>query len=327
MSTLEMIHAAAKRGEGKIQRTPLLHSDFLDEIAGRRLLVKAECLQTTGSFKFRGGWSAVSALEEATRARGVIAYSSGNHAQGVAMAAKILGAPAVIIMPKDAPELKLANTRAMGAEVVLYDRYSEDRDQVGNEIAEARGLHLIKPYDNEYVIAGQGTCGLEIAEQAAEAGVASGEVLVCCGGGGLTSGVALACSENAPGLKVRPVEPENYDDVARSLASGRRESIDGRPPSICDAIVTPSPGEITFPILSAHCGAGIVVNETEVLNAMRLAFNRLKIVVEPGGAVALAAALFHSDKIESDAVIAVATGGNVDSEMFAKALATEGQQP
>jgi len=327
MSTLEMIHAAGARAQGITRRTPLLHSEFLDEVAGRRVLVKAECLQITGSFKFRGGWSAVSGLEEATRKRGVIAYSSGNHAQGVAMAAKMLGAPAVIIMPEDAPAMKLANTRAMGAEVVLYDRYSEDRDAVGREISEARGLHLIKPYDNEYVIAGQGTCGLEIAEQAAEAGADRAEVLVCCGGGGLTSGVALACSEQAPGLRVRPVEPENYDDVARSLVSGKRESIDGRPPSICDAIVTPSPGEITFPILNAHCGSGIVVNETDVLNAMRLAFTRLKVVVEPGGAVALAAALFHGDKIESDTVIAVATGGNVDSEMFAKALQTEGQKP
>ncbi len=320
-----MIHAAAKRGEGQVRRTPLLQSDFLDELAGRRILIKPECLQVTGSFKFRGGWSAVSALDEETRKRGVIAYSSGNHAQGVALAAKRLGVPAVIIMPEDAPELKLANTRAMGAEVVLYDRYSEDRDRVGNAIAAQRGLHLIRPYDNEYVIAGQGTCGLEIAEQAHELGVETADLLVCCGGGGLTSGVALACSEAAPGLTIRPVEPENYDDVVRSLASGQREEIAGRAPSICDAIVTPSPGELTFPLLKAHCGPGIVVNEDEVLAAMAQAFTRLKLVTEPGGCVSLAAALFHGKEIEADTVIAVITGGNVDTAMFERALATQGK--
>ena len=318
---IDMIRAAATRLEGHARRTPLLTSPFLDEIAGRRVIVKPECLQHTGSFKFRGGWSAVSALDEATRKRGVIAFSSGNHAQGVAYAAARHNAPAVIIMPNDAPRLKIDNTRALGAEVVLYDRPGgEAREEVGDRIAAERGLTLIKPYDEPQVIAGQGTCGLEIATQAAEMGVTSGDVLVCCGGGGLTSGIALALEADAPGLRARPCEPQGFDDTARSLASGKIEHNTKTSGSLCDAIITPAPGEITFPILSRLCGPGLVVTEDEALHAMALAFLRLKIVVEPGGAVALAAALFHGDKIEGDNVIAVTTGGNVDPEVFKLAL-------
>ncbi|MBX5000466.1 threonine ammonia-lyase [Rhizobium lentis] len=320
MASIEMIVAARARLRGHIRRTPLLSSPFLNEIAGRRLFVKAECLQHSGSFKFRGGWSAVSGLDPAVRARGVIAFSSGNHAQGVALAAKLHGVPSVIIMPSDAPKLKIDNTRAFDAEVVLYDRANEDRDEIGARLSAERGLTLIKPFDEPLVIAGQGTTGLEISEQAEDEGVKSAEVLVPCGGGGLTSGIALALEASAPSFRVRPCEPENFDDTTRSLASGRIErnaSISG---SICDAILTPQPGTITFPILERLAGAGIVVTEEEVLRAMALAFARLKIVVEPGGAVALAAALFHGGALESDNVIAVTSGGNVDAHIFAKAL-------
>ena len=317
---IDMIRAAAKRLQGHARRTPLLSSPFLDEIAGRQLYVKAECLQHTGSFKFRGGWSAVSALDDATRARGVIAFSSGNHAQGVALAAKLHGVPAVIIMPEDAPTLKIDNTRALGAEVVLYDRLNEDRDALGDRLSRERGLTLIKPFNEPQVIAGQGTCGLEIAEQAAEHGIETADVLICCGGGGLTSGIALALEADAPGLRARPCEPEGFDDVARSLASGGIKRNNRMGGSICDAIVTPEPGDLTFPIMHRLCGAGLVVTDEECLHAMSLAFTRLKIVVEPGGAVALAAALFHGDQIEGDTVIAVTTGGNVDAPMFLRAL-------
>ncbi|MGR3452468.1 threonine ammonia-lyase [Pseudooceanicola sp.] len=314
------IEAAADRLAGHIRRTPLLTSPFLDEIAGRRVFVKPECLQHTGSFKARGAWSAISALEPEVRAKGVIAFSSGNHAQGVAWAAKMHGIPAVIIMPSDAPALKIANTRAYGAEVVLYDRLTEDRDKIGAEMAEARGLSLVKPFDAPMVIAGQGTTGLEIAEQAAEAGVNRADVLVCCGGGGLTSGIALAQADRAPGLRVRPVEPEGFDDVARSLAAGEIRRNDTMGGSLCDAIVTPQPGDLTFPIMSALCGPGLAVSDDEALSAMAEAFLRLKIVAEPGGAVALAAALNRKDRIEGDAVIAVVSGGNVDPAMYARAL-------
>ncbi|KIC12563.1 threonine ammonia-lyase [Leisingera sp. ANG-M1] len=321
MTSIAMIEAAAERLKSHARVTPLLSSPFLDEIAGRRLFVKAECLQHTGSFKFRGGWSAVSALPENDRKRGVIAYSSGNHAQGVAAAAKAHGAPAVIVMPADAPQLKIQNTRDLGAEVVLYDRAGgESREAVGAQHAEERGLTLIKPYDEPLVIAGQGTTGLEIAEQAAAEGVTQADVLVNCGGGGLSSGIALALEARAPGLRVRPVEPEGFDDVTRSLATGEVQQNPSLSGSICDAILTPQPGEITFPILSRLCGPGIVITEDEAMRAMALAFLRLKIVLEPGGAASLAAALFHADQIKGDAVFAVATGGNVDAELFREAL-------
>lgn len=320
MTSIEMIVAARHRLQGHARRTPLLSSPFLNDLAGRRIFVKAECLQHTGSFKFRGGWSALSGLPSEARLRGVMAYSSGNHAQGVALAAKRHNVPSVILMPSDAPKLKIDNTRAFGAEVVLYDRATEDRDAIGNRLSEERNLTLIKPYDEPLVIAGQGTTGLEIAEQAEEEGIKTAEVLVPCGGGGLSSGVALALEASAPGLMVRTCEPENFDDTARSLAAGdyvRNATTAG---SICDAIVTPTPGKITFPILQRLAGAGIVVSEEEALRAMALAFKRLKVIIEPGGAVALAAALFHGKALTGDTVIAIASGGNVDAELFAAAL-------
>lgn len=321
MTSLSLIEAAAGRLKGHARVTPLLSSPFLSEIAGRRVLVKPECLQHTGSFKFRGAWSAVSAMDPDLRRHGVIAFSSGNHAQGVALAARAHGIPAVIIMPQDAPAVKIDNTRALGAEVVLYDRAGgEDRDAIGRQYAETRSLTLIKPFDDAQVIAGQGTVGLEIAKQAAEQGIETAEVLVCCGGGGLTSGVALALEAHAPRMRVRPVEPEGFDDVARSLAAGDIVSNAAPSGSLCDAIVTPEPGQMTFPLLSRLCGPGLAVSDDEALQAMALAFSRLRIVLEPGGAVALAAALFHSDKIKGETVIAVATGGNVDAALFQEAL-------
>lgn len=315
------IRAAHERIRGAVRRTPLLGSPFLDDIAGRRVLVKAEPLQHTGSFKYRGAMASLTALDATTRQRGVIAYSSGNHAQGVAQAAREFGVPAVIVMPSDAPAVKVANTRAMGAEVVLYDRAREAREKIGARIADARGLTLVKPYDAPETIAGQGTCGLEIA---AEVGADACDVLVCCGGGGLTAGIALALEAEAPGLRVRPVEPEGYDDVTRSLEARRIVANASQSGGLCDAILTPQPGALTFPILRRLCGPGIVVSDAEVLKAMALAFARLRLVIEPGGAVALAAALFHGTALEGDTVIAVASGGNVDPAMFAAAISGTG---
>lgn len=322
---IEMIEAAAERIKGHARRTPFLTSPFVDEIAGRRVFLKPEALQHTGSFKFRGAWSAVSSLTDNALKAGVIAFSSGNHAQGVALAAREHGTSAVIVMPADAPEMKISNTRALGAEVVLYDRESEDRDEIGARLATKRGLTLIKPYDEPLVIAGQGTVGLEIVEQAIVLGVDARDVLICCGGGGLTSGIALALEAKAPNMRARPVEPENFDDVTRSLEAGeikRNKSLSG---SICDAIITPQPGDLTFPILNRLCGPGIVVPEEDCLRAMAVAFARLKIVLEPGGAIALAAALYHGDKIEGNDVIAVASGGNVDADVFQMALTKYGK--
>ncbi len=321
--TIKDVRSARRRLEGTARITPLLEDPLVNRAAGRRVLVKAECLQLTGSFKFRGAWSALSALSEEARGRGVIAYSSGNHAQGVAHAAERLGIPAVIVMPADAPALKIANTEAYGADVVTYDRAGgESREEIGAALAEERGLTLIKPYDEPLVMAGQGTAGLEIAGQARAMGVTRGDVLVCCGGGGLSAGLAVALAAEAPGLRVRPVEPEGFDDTRRSLEAGERLSNESAEGSICDAILTPAPGELTFPILSRLAGPGIAVSDEAVLGAMAEAFRRFKLVLEPGGAVALAAALSKAEEIEGDQVIAILSGGNVDPAMFRRALDT-----
>lgn len=311
----EMIRQAARRLHGHAQRTPILWSPFLDEIAGRRVYVKAEALQHTGSFKFRGAWSAISALSADQLKTGVIAYSSGNHAQGVARAARAHGSSAVIVMPSDAPLSKINNTKGLGAEVVLYDRAHDDRDAMGDAIAAERGLTLIKPFDDPQVIAGQGTIGLELRDQLPDH---TGQVLVCCGGGGLSSGIALALEETP--MQVRPVEPEGFDDVTRSLSAGRILRNPATTGSICDAILSPQPGDVTFPIMHRLCGPGVVVSDEQCLHAMALAFAHLKLVLEPGGAIALAAALFHGDQVEGDEVIAMASGGNVDAGTFALAL-------
>lgn len=319
MTDVAAIRAAAARARG-IRRTPLLEAPGLDRLAGRRVLVKAECLQVTGSFKARGAWAAISALSGAERQRGILAYSSGNHAQGVAWAAAAHGAPAVIVMPSDAPAVKIDGTKAHGAEVVLYDRGRDDRDALGAGLAAERGLTLIPPFDHAEVIAGQGTVGLELAAEVAEAGVARADVLVPCGGGGLSAGIALALEAEVPGLRVRTAEPAGFDDMARSLAEGERLSNAATTGSICDAILTPRPGALTFPILRRLAGPGFAVSDDEALAAVSAAFRHLHIVLEPGGAVALAAALFHGQAIDGDAVICVASGGNVATETFVRAI-------
>ena len=319
MSDIGRVRRAAERLAGNVRRTPLLSSPVIDRVAGRRVWVKAECLQHTGSFKARGAWAAVSALPEGTR--GVLAVSSGNHAQGVARAARAHGLEAVVVMPADAPAVKRDGTRDLGAEVVLYDRAGEDRDAIAARLCAQRGLALIRPFDDPEVIAGQASVGLEIAEQAAELGLTDADVLICCGGGGLTAGIALALEAEAPRLRPRTVEPEGFDDTARSLAAGRVLRNDRMAGSLCDALLTPQPGALTWPIVARRCGPGLVVTEAEALRAMSLAFAGLKLVLEPGGAVALAAALFHGERIAGAEVIAVASGGNVTPEVFAQALA------
>jgi len=313
------IRKAAENLKPVAVRTPMLESQYLNDVAGRRVLVKAEVLQRTGSFKFRGAWNAISTLDDAVRKRGVIAYSSGNHAQGIAAAAALYGIPAIVVMPEDSPTLKLENTKALGATVVTYDRANgESREAVGEAMADKQGLTLIRPYDDPMVIAGQGTCGLEIAEQADQMGVTRADVLVCCGGGGLSAGIAIALHHTAPDLRLRPVEPDSADDTCRSLVAGTRLANVDQPDSFCDAIVTPMPGELTFPVLQALAGPGISVSDDAVLKAMGQALMRLKLVVEPGGAVALAAALDGSS-VEGEAVICVVTGGNVDVNLLAAA--------
>lgn len=314
------IEEAARRIEGLAVRTPLLESPLLNDRIGRRLLVKPECLQRTGSFKFRGATNKIRAYGDDLKPGGVVAYSSGNHAQGVAAAAKMAGIPALIVMPEDAPAIKRANTEAWGAEVRLYNRYSESREEIGEAIAAERGAVLVRPYDDPQVIAGQGTVGLEIHQQLAELGVEPEALACCCGGGGLMAGVALALAETRPGLPLYAVEPADFDDTARSLASGHRETVPSEARSICDAVLTPSPGVITFEINRRLLAGAVGVTDDEVKAAMRAAFQDLKIVAEPGGAVALASVL--AKKIPGNGpVVAVVSGGNVDAEMFRSALA------
>jgi threonine dehydratase len=310
------LRAAARRMAGVVRRTPLLASPALDRIAGRPVWVKAECLQVTGSFKARGAWNALACLPAALRARGVLAVSSGNHGQGVAHAAARLGVPCTVLMPADAPAVKAQGVRAWGGQVVTFDRQAEDRDARAAALAAEAGLTLIRPFDDPAVIAGQGTVGIEIAAQTRAARFAPAEVLVCCGGGGLAAGIALAL-DGAAG-QVRTVEPAGFDDMARSLAAGRRVANPSATGSICDAILTPMPGALTFPVLAARAGPGLTVSDDEALQAMALAFTHLRIVLEPGGAVALAAALFRPGG--TGPVVAVASGGNVDPALFAEAL-------
>lgn len=324
LPTVEDIRAAAARLKPVARLTPLLEAPLLNEALGARILIKPEVLQRTGSFKFRGAYNTVAQLDEAAKKRGVVAFSSGNHAQGVAHAAALLGAPATIVMPKDAPAIKIANTKAYGATVVTYDRHTENREAIGQRIAEERGLTLIRPYDDARVIAGQGTVGLELIEQALALGAKPDLVLCPAGGGGLIAGVSTAVQAAVPGLAVYACEPVGLDDTARSLAAGKRLGNDPAARSYCDALLAPMPGEITFEINRKTLSGGLVVTDHEVALAMAAAFKFLKIVVEPGGAVALAAALTGKLAIKGKTVAIVLSGGNVDPETYRAVLAEAG---
>ena len=317
--SLDDIKAAADRIAAHSIRTPLLESPQVNDWLGFRLLVKCENLQHTGSFKLRGATNAVMSLPNSVT--DVVASSSGNHAQAVARAASRRGMRAVIVMPEDAPALKIEGTRAYGAEIVTYDRYAESREEIGGNIAADRNAELIRPFEDLRVIAGQGTIGLEIAAQCAELGVAPQHVISCCGGGGLIAGVSLALTSRMPATKVWAAEPEGFDDTIRSLESGKIVSVDPASRSICDAVVTPSPGETTFAINRTTLAGGFAVSDELVLQVMATTFKHLKLVIEPGGAVALAAALDGRLSSGTDCAVAVASGGNVDPEMFARALA------
>ena len=318
--TIKEIEQAYSELATQVVRTPILHSPRLDALAGRRIVVKAECLQRTGSFKYRGASHALNSLDGDEKASGVIAYSSGNHAQGVALAARERGVPATIVMPNDAPENKISNTRGYGATVVTYERGVESREAIGDSIATRKGLTLIKPYDDCRVIAGQASVGVEISQQCTELGIDGFSVLCCCGGGGLSAGIALALEAYNPGARLHTCEPEAFDDTARSLITGSRQTNPTETGSICDAILTPSPGELTFPILQRLAGHGLIASDEQVLKAIAIAFDTLKLVVEPGGAIALAAALFSQELPESDTLVVVISGGNVDPKIFQKAL-------
>jgi len=312
------IHAAARQLLGHSVITPLLRSAELDAHSNARVWLKAECLQRSGSFKFRGAFNALRQLHQQQQQQGVVAWSSGNHAQGVAAAAAELNIAATIVMPADAPQIKVANTRALGAQIISYDRYREDREQIGREFASTSGATIIAPYDNYQVMAGQGTCGLELIDQLPADEGPLDMLLVCCGGGGLTAGIATAFAHHSPHTQIYAVEPQHYDDHARSWQSGQREqnSADA-PASICDALLAPQPGALTFPINRALVTGVVTVTDNMVRQAIRYAFSRLKLVIEPGGAVALAALLNQCLDFTGKRVGIIVSGGNIDAALFA----------
>ncbi|MGI9018079.1 MAG: threonine ammonia-lyase [Euzebya sp.] len=300
--------------------TPLLESPRLNARLGGRLLVKAESLQRVGAFKFRGAINRISRLTVQEQERGVLAFSSGNHAQAVAHAAQLFGVSAVIVMPSDAPAIKIRNTREYGAEVVLYDRYSQDREAVGRALAAERDLVVVPPYDDPHIIAGQGTLGLEVIRQAAEAGARLDAFAVPISGGGLTAGCMLAFEAESPDTLRYGVEPVDFDDTRRSLEAGEPVVNDPRARSICDAVQTPTPGRLTWPITSRLLTGVVTVSDEEALQAMAVAAEELKIVVEPGGVIALAAALMGRIEVRDRTVAVVCSGGNTDAEMVTRAL-------
>jgi len=317
MIDIAAIEAAARRLDGVAVRTPLIRNDELDRIAGGCVLVKAENLQAIGSFKIRGAYNLMSQLSPEEAARGVVAFSSGNHAQGVALAGRLLGIHAAIVMPADAPRAKIDSTRRLGGEVITYDRYSGDREAIAREIAAERGAALVPSYDHEDIIAGQGTVGLEIAEQAVEMRLPPDQVLINCGGGGLSAGSAVALKARLDRVSVRTVEPEDFDDTARSIVAGKRLKVAPGSRSICDALLADSPGELPFEIHRRIFDAGLTVSDREVREAMRFAFRNLKMVVEPGGAVSLAAVLGGKIATNNMTTAIVISGGNVDADQFA----------
>jgi threonine dehydratase len=317
MVELKDIQDAAERLTSIIVRTPLISSPVLDELTGGRVLLKAENLQRTGSFKIRGAYNLLSQLTPGQAEKGVVAFSSGNHAQAVAAAGTMLGIDTTIVMPEDSPKIKIENTRKLGGTTVLYDRYTEDREEIAKAIVEERGCALVPPYNHEHIVAGQGTAGLEIFEQCQEAGVSPDQVLVSCSGGGLTAGCAIAIKSFSPDTRLYAVEPEDFDDTRRSLQSGELETNDPSARTICDSLMSSPPGEITFEINRRLLTGALTVSDEEVREAVRFAFRNLKLVVEPGGAASLAAILAGKIETRGKVTVAILSGGNTDAETFA----------
>lgn len=315
------VDAAARRIAGVALRTPLITSPVIDAMTGGRVFLKAETLQRTGSFKFRGAYNRLSAIPQEQRGGGVVAFSSGNHAQGVAAAARLLGMPAVIVMPQDAPAPKRERTAAYGAEVVLYERGREDREAIARGIAAERGAVLVPPYDDPLIIAGQGTAGVELVEDLAALGLQPDIVAINASGGGLAAGIALAVKARVPSAMLYTAEPADFDDHRRSFRSGKREANAAMTGSICDALMAQMPGTLTFEITRTLIGNGVAASDDEVAAAVAFAFRELKLVVEPGGAVALAALLSGKIDVTDKVAVAVLSGGNVDPNLFHRLIA------
>lgn len=315
------VMAARERLAGRIVRTPMLRSLVLDAALGAIVLVKPEPLQRTGSFKLRGATNRIAQMSEAERKGGVVTYSSGNHGQACAAAGKVAGAPVIVVMPSDAPAIKVESTRRWGAEIVRYDRERDDRSAIAARLCAERGATLVPPFDDADVIAGQGTAALELIEDAKAAGLRLDALFVCTGGGGLLAGSALAVEGAGKGAAVIAVEPAGHDDHARSFAAGARVTNAPGGSLLCDALLAPTPGELTFAVNKGRVHGAAVVTDADVMRAMRFAFDHLKLVVEPGGAVALAAALYGNVSLKDAVVGVIVSGGNVDPSVFARALA------
>ena len=322
MVELADIEAAAARLGGVVVRTPIISSPVLDEQVGGRVLLKAENLQRAGSFKIRGAYNMLSQLTAEQAMNGAVAFSSGNHAQAVAAAGTMLGIETTIVMPEDTPKIKIENTRRLGGTTVLYDRYTQDREAIANQIAADKGAVVVPPYNHEHIVAGQGTAGLEIMQQCAELDIAPDSVLVCCSGGGLTAGTAVAVKALAPGADVFAVEPEDFDDTRRSLRSGKLETNDPAARTICDALMSSPPGDVTFAINRQLLTDALTVSDDDVREAIRFAFRHLKLVVEPGGAAALAAILAGRLDCRDKVTVAILSGGNIDAALFASIQTT-----
>jgi len=320
LPTVEDLKSAALCLEGRAYKTPLLESPILNEKLGCRLLIKPETLQLTGSFKFRGAYNKISNIPKDQRKKGIVAFSSGNHAQGVAAAAKIFGIKTQIIMPRDAPAIKVANTRAYGAQVLFYNRLKEDRSIIGENLVKETGATLVHPYDDPLVVAGQGTVGLEVAKQARALGANLNAFLAPCGGGGLISGCALALKSASPETEIYSVEPIGFEDTARSVAAGKRLVGKRNRKSICDALLSPEPGKITYQINAQLLKSGLTVSDEIVIKAMKIAFRYFKLIAEPSGAAALAAVLSGAYKVDGKTLVVVLSGGNVDAEVYKKVL-------
>lgn len=314
------VEAAARVLAPVAVRTRLVTSPALEVLVGARVFLKPEVLQRTGSFKFRGAFNKLSSIPEGARKAGVVAFSSGNHAQGVAAAAQLLGMPAAIVMPSDAPVSKIERTRSYGAEVVAYDRDKEDRDAIARDLAARRGATVVPPYDDPWVIAGQGTVGREIAEDFAALGIVPDIVSAPASGGGLMAGIALATKARFPGVTLVTSEPYGFDDHARSFSAGSRQPHRAIGRTICDALMASIPGEITFAVNQKNGVQGVTATDDEVARAVAFAFRELKLVVEPGGAVALAALLAGHIDARDKTVAIVLSGGNVDADLFARLI-------
>ena len=314
------IKHAAETLNGVVTSTPLLESALLNNYLGGRIFIKPECLQRTGSFKFRGAFNKISSIPQRDLCRGVVAFSSGNHAQGVAHAAQLFSTQATIIMPQSAPDIKKQKTLEYGANVIEYDIHTQSREEIAQSLSLESGATLVKPYDDTHIMAGQGTIGLEICNELLAKNIALDQLIAPCGGGGLIAGISLATHHHFADCEIVAGEPENFDDTKRSLMAGYRVENSKGYSSICDAIITPTPGELTFAINQKHLTKGVSVSDSEVLAAMKIAYEHFNIVVEPGGIVGLAAIMAGKIDVTNRVTVVVCSGGNVDSSLFSTCL-------